>query len=172
MGRGDRGTGPGSRVTKAAPPCCRWQPPSWCFRGHPWSWGSVSRSICKYPHTGKGGNLAAPAVSRRFLHQMNFASSPLARLSQTPETKPWSPLSGSLSTASCERVTAQEVLQSHILGERMANVITTPVLVSWHRGLCKRLLECRTRGKSRFLSQQKKKNEFHCEMKANKEFQD
>lgn len=52
------------------------------------------------------------AVNRRFLHQMDSANSPSAKLSQTPETKPWSCLSGSLPTASCG-VTAQGVLQGH-----------------------------------------------------------
>lgn len=50
------------QVTKAPPPLCRWQPLSWCFRGHRWNWGWMRKSVCKFPCTGKGENLAASVL--------------------------------------------------------------------------------------------------------------
>lgn len=106
--RGDKGcAGTGSRVTKA-PPLPAGDNPELVLQGHHWNQGSVRKSICKYPCTRKGKNLAAPASGSE---QKVLAPNELCQFAtswtQAPETKPWSPLSGSLSTASCERVTAQ-----------------------------------------------------------------
>lgn len=158
--RGDKGcAGTGSRVTKA-PPLPAGDSPELVLQGHHWNQGSVRKSICKYPCTGQGKNLAAPASGSE---QKVLAPNELCQFTiswtQAPEVL-------------CQAASALPPVKGSLLrGSYKA----------WGRGwspssqphflYCNAGASARDCGISLVLWQQKKKNEFHCEMKANKEFQ-